>query len=310
MPKGYRMIHLPNLESFLRQVYAPHRLSIKPATIDQYGYTCRSIERFYSRPILIGDLTDDLVLPWLQRRLQQVSPKSVKRERGDLLTLWRWAVRHGHNVTPPVDVPTIPVPRKPVATWRVEDFERLIVACRQLTGEMRGTGIRKAAWWASLMITLYWLGSRLSATLAIRSDDIDLERRFVVLRGDVAKTGEMQILNLHDQAVAAIAGLYCPHRTLVWPYPYNARQIWPQLKAILRKAGLPNGRYWMFGCVRHTCFTLATKHGSQELAARQLGHRSDMSRYYLDARQLEEQQAAQVLPRLHIPDDRQMRLFV
>ena len=297
------------LSDFLT-VYAPRRLGISQATVKQYSYACSSLERFYGRPVAVAELTDDFVLPWLQQRLREVSPKSVYRERGSILTLWRWAAKHGHNSTPPVDIPMIRVPRQPVVTWELAEVERVVVACRQQRGEMRGTGISKAAWWSSLILFLHWVAPRIRAALAVTPADLNMERRSVLLRADAAKTGEMQQLAVADQALDAIAGHYCPHRKYVWPYPYHTRQIWVQLKRILKTAGLPNSRYHMFHCFRRTNYTQVVKFGSRDMAQRQLGHRSDMSRHYEDRTKLSERQAAHVLPELRLPStDPQLRLF-
>lgn len=298
------------LSAWLGSVYAPHRLGISPLTVTQYGYACTSLENFCGRPVAVAELTDDLVLRWLQQRLQEVSPNTVKRERRTILTLWRWASRHGYNSTPPIDIPMIHVPRMPVVTWELADVERVVVACRAQRGEMRGTGISRAAWWSSLILFLHWVAPRIRAALAVSPADLDLERRSVLLRADVAKNGEMQLLAVADQALAAIAGHYCPHRKYVWPYPYNFRQLWPQLKRILQTAGLAHDRYHMFHCFRRTCYTQIVKFSSRDIAQRQLGHRSDMSRFYEDRSKLNDQQAAHVLPELRLRiDDPQKRLF-
>lgn len=298
------------LSAWLQAVYAPHRLGISPSTIQQYGFACTSLEKFCGRTVTVAELTDDLVLRWLSQRLQEVSPKTVKRERCTILTLWRWAARHGYNATPPVDIPMIKVPRQPVVTWELDQIERIVMACRTQRGELHGTGISKAAWWSSLILFLYWVAPRIRAALAIKTADLNMERRTVLLRADAAKTGEVQVLAIGDQAVTAIAAHYCPHRKFVWPYPYNSRQVWVQFKTILRTAELPTDRYHMFHCLRRTCYTQAVKYGSREIAQRQLGHRSDMSRFYEDRSKLNGQQAAHVLPKLHLTtDDLQMRLF-
>ena len=299
-----------SLIHFVESVYALHRLGISQSTITQYGYACTSLEKFAGRPVIIAELTDDLILRWLQQRLHEVSPNTVKRERRTILTLWRWAARHGYNSTPPIDIPMIRVPQQPVVTWELNEVERVVVAARAQRGEMRGTGISRAAWWSSLILFLHWVAPRIRAALAVTPADLNMERRSVLLRADIAKTGEMQLLAVSDQALAAIAGHYCPHRERVWPYPYNGRQLWPQLKRILKAAGLPYDRTRMFHCFRRTCYTQTVKHGSRDIAQRQLGHRTDMSRYYEDRSKLNERQAAHVMPELRLPStDPQRRLF-
>lgn len=289
-----------NLSAFLAAVYLPHRLSVSDSTAAQYGYALRSLERHAGRPLKISELSESLVLPWLRARLKEVSPRTVKRERGDVLTIWRWAHKHGYTSLPPPDIPPIRLPRRVPVAWTLDEYERVVATCRSLRGNMRGTGISRSAWWSSLMIFLYWSGARISAALQVRSADVSMLRRLVVLRADSSKTGEEQVVHLHDQAVAAIAGHFDLARELVWPYPYGRRQKFIQLKAILRTAGLPNGRERMFHCVRRTCYTLTYRFGGRAMASAQLGHHTDMSEHYLDTSQLEEQTAADVLPPLDL----------
>jgi len=290
-----RMNH-PLLD-LLQQQYAPRRLGIAQNTIAQYAVALRSLQRFHGREIAASELSEDLVLPWLSARLTQVAPRTVKRERGDLLTLWRFAAKQA-LCDAPVDIPAIRVPRKLPVAWTLDEFERLVATCRLLTGELGGTGVPRAAWWTSLQVFLYWSGCRIGAALALRPCDFDLGRRLVRLPCDTAKTDVEQVISIHDQVVAALAGHWSPHRRLVWPYPFRRRQIWVQLKKILRQAGLPSDRYHAFHCVRRTNYTLTVKFGSRDMAQRQLGHRTDMSQHYEDSSQLSIRQAADVLPEL------------
>jgi integrase len=227
-----------------------------------------------------------------------VSAKTVKRERGDLLTLWRFAYKQGLCRESPIDVPTVKIARRNPNSWTAAEYTALLATCAGLRGEMRATGISKAAWWGSLSTFLYWIGCRIGAALAIRPADMDLRRRLVRLRAEGAKTGIEQTLLLHPQAVAAVASIYSPDRQRVWPYPYSRRRLWEHYKQILRRAGLPSDRSSMFQRTRRTTYTLCVKYGSKEVASRQLGHKTDMSRYYLDESQLDIQQAATVLPPL------------
>ena len=300
-----------SLWRFLHDVYAPHRLEITVRTTEQYGFACRSLERFHGRTLLVSELTDELILPWLLARSREVSKRSLKRERGDLLTLWRWATKHRDATgrryceTPPIDIPTIKVPlRNPVA-WRVEELRAMLASCRRLKGQMRKTGISKADWWSSFLLFLYWTGARLTAALSVRSSDVDLDGGWVRLDAESSKTNHEQILRLHEEAVAAISTHFNRGRELVWPYPYNSRQCWPQLKRILADAGLPADRYRMFHSFRRTNYTFCVKFGDRDIARDQLGHKSDLRAFYEDRTQIERSTAADVLPRLDGPHNRE-----
>ena len=119
---------LPTMEitTYVETMYAPGRLNLSPKTVEQYTIAARSLQRFHTETVLVESLCDELVLPWLNARLKQVSPRTVKRERGDLLTVWRWANRKGHCPTGPIDIPHIRCVRKLPAYWRVDELEKLI----------------------------------------------------------------------------------------------------------------------------------------------------------------------------------------
>ncbi len=287
-----------NLFTYVETVYVPGRLNLSEGTIEQYLHMARSFQRFFPEPVPVESLSDDLVLSWLQARLKQVAPRTVKRERGDLLTIWRWAHRKGHCPTTPIDIPTIKCVRRLPAYWNVDELARLIVACRSLRGTMRDLTIKRSAWWSSLMLFLYDTGCRLSAALAVTPGELDLAGRCVVLNGDVAKTGVEQSIKLSDQTIAAVAGHYQSDRERVWPYPYVKRQLWYQFKKIIEAADLPSDRYRMFHCMRRTTATLTAAHSSIDVARRQLGHTSEaMTQRYVNESALPIIQAVDVLPR-------------
>jgi integrase len=233
--------------------------------------------------------------------MTQVSAWTVKRERKDLLCLWRAAFKLKRTKRrPPDDLPSVAVPRHNPTAWTPSQVTDVVVACSRLSGLIRGTPIKRSTWFSSLIQFLYWSGARISAALAVRTLDLDLERRIVVLRAATAKTHTEQVLALHDQVIAAVVPLWCPHRDLLWPWPYGRRQLFASYKRILVRAGLPSDRSHMFHALRRTTYTLATRYGSPEIAAQQLGHRIDMSAVYLDRSQVVVRQAADVLPELRI----------
>lgn len=295
---------------FLRRVYVPARLTLRDKTVDQYDRACRSLERFHGRAILVLELSETLVLGWLQQRLREVSQRTVKRERDDLLTIWRYAVRKGFCANHPLDIPTIHVPRKLPVAWSVTEFERLLAVTQRLQGAIRGTGIAKADWWFSLMLFLYDSGARIGAALALKPSQLNLEQGYALLAAETAKTDTEQAVRLSEQTVAAIRRHYNLERRHVWPWPYNRATKWHTLTRLLCRAGLPSDRYHKFHCLRKTCYTFTCKHASREAAGRQLGHRTDLSAVYADPRHLAVPQAADVLPRPKLGDsDTQLRLF-
>lgn len=285
----------------LVHLYVRGRPGIKPGTVGQLFYAVKSLQRYHGCTLRAADFEDDLILAWLSHRLAEWAPKTVHRERSSLLTLWRFAYKKGYAQSMPIDIPSVRLPRKNPNSWTIEEYTRLIATCKSLTGKMRETEISRAVWWESLLVFLYWIGCRIGAALAIQPGDVDLSRRLVRLDWDDAKTSLEQILVMHPEAVNAVSMVLSPGREFLWPYPYHRSRIWRHYKAILVQAGLPTDRKHMFQKVRRTTYTQCVKHGSKDIASRQLGHKTDMSRYYLDVTQLPDTQAADVMPPLNPP---------
>ena len=153
-------------------------------------------------------------------------------------------------------------------------------------------------WWLSLLLFIYDTATRISATLALRSKDVDVVRRHVILVPDNAKTDLCQIVGFSEQTREAIARHYDADRDFVWPYPYNSRSIWVHFKLLLAAAGQPTGRRNCFHKIRRTSATMIATCISLEAARQQLGHTTpEMTKStYVDPRQMG-QNIADMLPR-------------
>ena len=287
---------IDDLETFIRYVYAPHHLGITDGTIDGYCFAARLWQQWAGQSILPQEFSEDLLLRWLAARLKESAPKTVKGNRAAMLAVWRWAADSGHCDRAPKKVPTVKVPRKKPVCWRPEEAAKAITQAYQLTGTIRGTSISKADWWGSLLTFLYWVGARVGAAIAVKTSDVDLSRGIVILRGEDAKTDEEQVLRVHQQAVDAISKHCDAQREFVWPWPYHPRQLWTDLETILVAAGLPKDRRSKFHRWRKTTYTMCAKAGGIAVAGKQLGHKTDMSAYYLDPSMLDDVQAADLMP--------------
>jgi integrase len=287
-----------SLAAFVRGTYAARHLGIAPATIDVYCYAVRSLEKFAGRRLSLADLNDDLLYAWLSQRLGEVSVRTVRRERGDLLTVWRWAADNGFCLSKPGRIAAPKQHRREPVAWTVEEMRRLVAACDQLTGRSRTTGIAWSAWARSLILTCYYTGARIGALMQVRPADIDLDKATITLRPETQKPRREGILRLPPVAVEAIRAICDPARSLVWRLHRSKRSPRHHLTRLLKAAGLTVDRYHAFHCLRKTCYTHTAIAAGLAVASRQLGHRSDLSSVYLDRSQLPEPQAADVLPRL------------
>ena len=275
------------LRDVLDAEYIPRRLNLKPLSADQLRYTIRSFSKFLGHDACLHDLTELSVLRWLQVRRAQCSMATVKRERGDILCLWKFAHKRGLYPTPPADIEPIKLVQKIPRAFSVADLESILAVTRRLRGEMRGTGVQRHSWYTSLVLFLYDTGSRITASLGVRPDDINLDSRYVLMEAQHSKTGVEQIVNLSDQTIASIAAMYDQSRELVWPYPWHKRRLWLNLHEICDAAGVKLAKGEGFHVLRRTHATYTVKTHGWQRAQADLGHTNEaMTRRYVDPRLL------------------------
>ena len=94
-----------------------------------------------------------------------------------------------------------------------------------------------AAYFRFMLLT----GIRKSALLALKWEDVDLDRAFLVLRGKSAKSGKTQSIPLSPGAVEVLKGIYRTDSPFVWPGRDGGQRVdFQRMGRRLRdKAGLP-----------------------------------------------------------------------
>lgn len=271
----------------LEAEYIPRRLNLKPISADQLRYSVRAFGKFLGHVACLHDLTEINVLRFLHVRKGQCSMATVKRERGDLLCLWTFAHKRGFYPVPPADIEPIKLQRKIPRAFSVADLESILAVTRRLRGEMRGTGIDRHSWYTSLVLFLYDTGARITASLGVRTSEISIDSRYVLMEAQHSKTGIEQVVNLSDQTIAAIAGIYDHARDFVWPYPWHKRRLWLDLHEICDAAGVRLMKGEGFHILRRTHATQAVKAHGWARAQADLGHTNEqMTRRYVDPRLL------------------------
>ena len=328
------------LSEYLRNVYVPRRLTLKFRSVAQIEVSVRSLVRFAKRTarlheVRLDQLTNDLVCCWLSARLKTLSKATVKRDRVNVLAIWRDAMARGLCRRTVIDVPVIRVPRKVPRAVAVADLEKVLTAAAGFVPKRR----RKmpacgswANWWVALLLALYDSGARINALLSVRVSDVDLDGLTITLRGESAKTDLEQVLPISAQTAAAIAkvisgmmsggvgrptpsamsggvGRPTPSATrptlsatrLLFDFPCARRAIWRKFKALAVTAGVDLLSGQAFHSIRKTNATLTTAFCSVEQAALTMGHTSTAMTWqrYVDPRLLRSLQSPSVnrLPR-------------
>ena len=282
------MIALPMTDT-LRAVlkrYVGRHVNLRPASAAQLGYSLSVLERHAGRAVTLRDCTTDFFCGWLRARLAGASKATTKVDRGNIVTLLRFAHREGLIDRVP-EIPTIKQERKMPSAWTVEEVGQLLRAARSLTGYMRDLPITRSWWFTSFLLFLYDSGLRVNSALTLRAEDVWLDRKTARIRAATDKTWCDQVACLSDALTEMLAdGM--GGRQLVWPYPWHRRQLWRDLAAIRDDANLPSGRDHGFHRMRKTHATQCVISAGWEAARVSLGHSSEtMTRAYVDLSQVQ-----------------------
>jgi hypothetical protein len=264
------------------------RIDVAAGTIHQYSVAVSQWARFRGHATIDATAADDAreFLRWLSVRR---SARTVNNKRAALLRLWRWGFDERLiDIEPPRIRKLKEAKRKPTA-WRVEEVARLLLACDAAPLVRDWTPLH----WRALVLTIYDTSTRIGALL-------DCPR--ASLRGDVLTIpGELQkqcrdtAHRLHPQTLGPL--LMLPARELLFAWPVDRREIWPAFGAILRAAGLPDGRRDKFHRIRRTSYSYVVKALGIAAATEHAGHATDLSAIYLDRSILDLPDAVDVLPR-------------
>ena len=164
--------------------------------------------------------------------LREAAPLTLRRKYACLASLFGYLQDMGHAQGNPARRLPLPKVSQPVPVFLSEEMaQRLIAAADK-------------PWSKAAVVLLLSTGIRRSEAVGITLDDLDLERRQLLIRG---KGDKERVVPLTDQAVEAIQA-YLPHRTntesrhlfvSAWKgHPIHGRCINRMLKIVIQKAGL------------------------------------------------------------------------
>jgi site-specific recombinase XerD len=162
----------------------------------------------------------------------------------------------------------LPLPKvtQPVPVFLSEEMAQKLIAAAD------------SSWTKAAVVLLLSTGIRRSEAVGITLDDLDLEKRQLLIRG---KGDKERVVPLTEQAVEAIQA-YLPHRTKTqsrhlfvsaWKgHPIHGRCINRMLKTVIQKAGL-EGQGITPHKLRHTFATHLIRNGADVRTVQELlGH--------------------------------------
>lgn len=303
-----------SLRGFFETVYFPRRLAGRSqATVSDYRSCIATLERFWnrrlseqmaeSRPLDLGDLSDDLLAGAMAalvmgKRANGTANKLLRSIRA----IWSMAVKDGHLARLTHCTPYPVVKREPVC-WSLEEVGLILEAAAGLPGQVGEVPARY--WWPALLLLAYNCGGRIDAIMATPSDatHLDLEAGWILIPGDKQKQKSDQRFDLFPETVAALR-LIEPQQYLTifgaWIFDRRGRgwrALTRGLRRILKRAGLPSTKRDLFHRFRRTTLTFVAAE-SDEATAQQIGGHSapSVTRGYIDKRYLKVTSLRDILP--------------
>lgn len=167
-----------------------------------------------------------------KRTGKPLSDQTVKHVLSLLKRILRWASDIGH-IAPPAHL-KFKMPSVDNEATESMTPEQARAYFQTLDEELDQDG---AACFRLMLLT----GIRKSALLALKWEDVDLERSFLVLCGSSAKSGKTQSITLSPRAVEVLKGVFRTDSPFVWPGRQGGKRVdFQRMGRRLRdKAGLP-----------------------------------------------------------------------
>jgi integrase len=255
-----------------------------PRTMHRYITTVNNFDNWLGRPSRPEDLTADNFGRWInhRRNVDHVSAGSLRGDAEKLRAIWRWIAQR--NALP---FPDVRLPRKVETvpeTWVPEEVAKIDAAARA------------ADWWIGRVpANLYFpakigiaveTGERHAAIHVLRWDDIDLEAGSVTFRAETRKGGvkasrkRITAAVVHDLRLLKAVSPAIPFESV------KLAALYPQMRKLLKAAGLSAGRNNMFHSFRRYHATQVHLAGGDASAA--LGHSDPalVRKSYIDPTQL------------------------
>lgn len=174
------------------------------------------------------------------------SPQTVKHVLTLVKRMLNFALRRGYVESIPgtlhITMPT--VDNKVTENLTADQVQKLLQALDEEADQVQ----------ASLVRLALFTGMRRGALLNLQWGDLDFERGFITLRGDVAKKQKTETIPMNDQARAILNGLPQTKSPYVFPGRYDDKprgNISPMLKRVREKVGLPESFRPLHG-LRHS----------------------------------------------------------
>ncbi|MHC4867209.1 MAG: hypothetical protein ACYTEX_24285, partial [Planctomycetota bacterium] len=261
------------LSQFAESVYVPAKLDLSPGRVTQLLISIRAVDKWARRPVQIGQLTEPLILRFLAAHLKDHAPSTVNARRRDILAILRLAYRRKYTKHDPerMEIPKVREPKRLVKAWTKHEVARLIAQARRLSGCVGM--IPRRDWWPSFLLTIWDSSARVGSVKQALVRRLNLREGHLILYHQ--KTACEQLYWLSAETLSSIASHYCPHRELLFPWPYCRDYLWRYFRQyVVEPAGLiaETTGMGLFAKLRRSRITDQVRTTSLEDGRRLAGH--------------------------------------
>jgi len=282
---------------------------VKPGYAQQLEISARSFARWYESQtgqlLTLPRINEPMACEWLHwLRSQGRTPRTCNGKRGDLLTLWRHAVRRS-LLPPPLaeEIVRFREPQRNPTAWTQPQLDAILAAAatQKIGRAVPGWGRDHDR---AALLLIYDTAFRLSAVLALTTASLR-DDGALLAAAETQKTLTDEIRWLGPDTLDAVRtihpGLLFPAAVPapLLPWPFSRRAFTDRWLRIVEAAGLPTGRREGPQKMRRTsaswCEAAAPGAGK-----RQLGHRTPglAEKNYIDRTIAPAMRAADLLPRI------------
>jgi integrase len=158
--------------------------SLKPTAAYQFRLTLDRWGQFLGHPPELADLEPLRVQSFLNHRRTVVAAATARKDRTHIVALWSHAAKR-RLVDEFPTLPPIRAPQRIPRAYRVQDVSAIIRAASTLPGTV--CGMPASVWWSCIIRLCWETAERIGAVLQLRWDDVELDERYVVFRGETRK---------------------------------------------------------------------------------------------------------------------------
>lgn len=217
----------------------------------------------------------------------RVSPATVNKELRALRAIIKRARRWGY-LAAEIEFEFLREPGKHPTYVSPEDFTALYGACDSARRPTEGN-VTPAVWWRALLITAYMTGWRIGQILALRWEDVDLEKGTALSRAADNKGKRDMLIGLHPVVLDHLQTVRSFHVS-VFPWDIDRRPIYKEFERIQTAAKVkPQGkRFYGFHDLRRAFATMNADRLTADMLQVLMQHKDykTTQRYINMARQL------------------------